>query len=227
MKKSNLKLVSLLCFISFTILISSCKKEDANLCEDEFLGFFRLLKSSTESIPFNKTTKLIFQDSLGDEVVMQFKVDSSNYNSGQVIYTGKCKYDETYEKEYRAEIDLYNYIISEVGDSLDMDFKIRLIVEPFNNNFGNVNVSDKLHLFRIVKNNSSDSEEVLTILVNQRELTYEELSNFPKPQSITLLGREFEDVYYDYNALAYYNYSYGLIAFRDWDNNLWVLNRTE
>lgn len=39
--------------------------------------------------------------------------------------------------------------------------------------------------------------------------------------------RDFTNVYYNYEENAYYNYSQGIIAFRDLDNKLWVLDRTE
>lgn len=197
------------------------------MCGEEDLGTFRLLETSLESIPYNKNTLLFFQDSLGNEISMQVEYDSALYFTGTGYFSGSCEYDETQRKTYRADINFYEYKINEVGDSLNVDFKLDLRVDPFNNNFGVVNVSDKLRLAIRGQNATNAWGVQLIILVNQRDIAEEELSNFPEPLNITLLGRDFENVYYDYNALVYYNYSKGLIAFRDWDKNLWVLDRIE
>lgn len=228
MKTEKLSFISgLIIFSTLLFTFSSCKKDDAaTLCADEDTGTFRLLENATESIPYNKNTLLYFQDSLGNEISMQVEYENGGYKSENYNYVTTCEFDENWEKRYITNLDLYEYNINEVGDSLKKNFKIVLRVDPFNNNFGVVNVSDKLYLLSMGQKATNGVVDLI-ILINRRDLTDEELSNFPEPLSITLLGRDFENVYYNYNALVYYNYSKGLIAFRDWDKNLWVLDRIE
>lgn len=229
MKTKKLSIISgLIIFSAFLFTFSSCKKDDsATLCADEDMGTFRLLENAIESIPYTSDTKLFFQDSLGNEISMEVEYENGGHDSGYNYFSTTCEYDSKLEKQIITDLDFYEYKISEVGDSINMNFKLDLRVDPFNNNFGVVNVSDKLLINQRSKTSTNAWVTQLIVLVNQRDLTDDELSNFPEPLNITLLGREFENVYYDYNAFVYYNYSQGLIAFRDWDNKLWVLDRAE
>jgi len=230
MKTEKLSLISgLIIFSTLLFTFSSCKKDDAaSLCADEDMGTFRLLENATESIPYNKNTLLYFQDSLGNEISMEVEYDKGGYNSGYNYFSTTCEYDNQLEKQYITDVDFYEYKISEVENTINMNFKLDLRVDPFNNNFGVVNVSDKLLISRRSETTSNSWETQLTILVNPRDLSEGEIAYYPKAvDNITLLGRDFMNVYYNNEDNVYYNYSQGLIAFKDRDNKLWVLDRIE
>ena len=142
MKTEKLSIISgLIIFSTLLFTFSSCKKDDAaTLCADEDMGTFRLYENATESIPYNKNTLLYFQDSLGNEISMQVEYENGVYKSENYNYIATCEFDENWEKRYITNLDLYEYNINEVGDSLKKNFKIVLRVDPFNNNFGELSI---------------------------------------------------------------------------------------
>lgn len=226
-QKLELPRLLLIAFLSLLTIIS-CKKDDlSDPCADEDLGEFRLLCNATNSIPYKENTKLFFQDSIGNQVEFDFDYGNGGYRTAEYYITTPCEFNNTKEKRYKINQDYYWYDINETSPSLNLKFFLSLRVDPYQE-FDEMEVSDQLEINRRNKADTNSMTVEIGILVNSRELTEEDINKFPKPiDNISLLGRTFHKVYSNLDSSFYYNYEKGIIAFTDWDEKLWVLEKTE
>jgi len=213
-------------------VISSCKKEsNEDLCAEEYLGEIFLVESSRNSIPFNENTSLYFQDSLENEAVFQFEVENEGYEVLDGFYQVPCEFDNSLVKIYQVRSDQYRYKISESTKTLNLTFLFHLQTQPSYDPFNIDKISDQLGVGRSSKTDSTSAWGInLNILVNPRNLNADEIKkiNFQSPvDEITLLNRTFYNVFISVGSNEYYSYEKGLVAFRDWDKKLWVLDKTE
>lgn len=213
-------------------LTSSCSKDKIeDLCAEEYLGEIYLLESSRNSIPYNENTSLYFQDSLGNETIFQIDMEYYGYKIRNFSHIQTCEYDNSLEKKYKVHKDKYSYVIKESAQTLNKRFLLRLETEPFYDPFSPVSydtIYDRLAVFIASKTDSTSYYSNLRILVNPRNLSENDIDDFIDPvEEITLLNKTFYSVFISKISKEYYNYEYGLIAFRDWDNKLWVLDKTE
>lgn len=135
-----------------------------------------------------------------------------------------CVFDNSIKINVTAKIDTYEFYLVTNSNFIDKDFLITLRA-TIGIHDDITHVYDVLYILTFPKNGGS-SISSLTIQVNQRDNFYiKEDNNFHNSYtSVTLNGRIFYDVYYDsYTKDIYYNYEFGLIAFRDNLNKLWVL----
>jgi len=221
--------LSLLLSIS---IISSCKKESIeDLCAEEYLGEMFLVESSRNSIPFNENTSLHFRDSLENETIFQFDAENEGYKVLNGFYHRPCEFDNSLEKIYKVRSDQYQYKISESTKTLNLTFLLHLQTQPSYDPFNIDKISDQLGVGRSSKTDSTSAWGInLNILVNPRNLSADEIKkiNFQSPvDEITLLNRTFYNVFISVGSNEYYSYEKGLVAFRDWDKKLWVLDKTE
>ncbi len=211
-------------------VISSCKKESIeDLCAEESLGEMFLVESSRNSIPFNENTRLYFYDSLENETVFQFELENEGYKLLDRYYLEPCEFDNSLEKIYKVNSDQYRYVISVSTKTLNLTFLLFLKTQPSYYPFNMDTISDQLGVFRSSKTDSTAAyASNLNILVNPRNLSEDDIKNYPTPvDEITLLNRTFYNVFIGQGSNEYYSYEAGLIAFRDWDKKLWVLDKTE
>ena len=226
-------LIVALILLFLVSVISSCKKESIEeQCAEEYLGEMYLLESSRNSIPYNKNTSLYFQDSLENETVFQVDMENVGYRIMNRYYSEPCEFDNSLEKIYKVRSDHYRYFISESTKTLNLTFLLVLDIQPSYYPFNINKISDELGVGRGSKTDSTTAAYGinLNILVDPRTLSEDEIKkrNFQSPvDEITLLNRTFYDVYISSNSKEYYNYELGLIAFRDYDEKLWVLDKTE
>ena len=228
MEKYYLLIALILFFLVSTT--SSCKKESIEeQCAEEYLGEISLLESSRNSIPYNENTSLYFRDSLENETIFQIDMEIEGYKEKwNVSYHFACEFDNSIQKIYNIKIDQYRYIISESANTLDKQFALHLAPEPSYNPFNIDTISDQLGVYKGRVSNSGAYATNLKILVNPRNLSEDEIKLFQSPvDEITLLNRTFYDVYISLDSKEYYNYEKGLVAFRDYDEKLWVLDKTE
>jgi hypothetical protein len=213
----------------FIVLISSCEKDKTGiLCGEVDYGTFRLLENSINSIPYQENTLMIFHDSIGNKAEFELDFENGGYEIENINSHVKCEDDTTLTKIYKTNIDYYRYDINEINDSLNLKFVIKLEVEPYFQNIGTLNVSDQLDILRRSKTVSYSYSRRLNVLVNSRELSEQDINLFTKPiENITLLGRTFHDAYSNLDTSFVYNYEFGMLAFKDWDDNLWVLKKSE
>ena len=209
--------------------ISSCKKESIEeQCAEEYLGEIYLIESSRNSIPYNENTSLYFQDSLENETIFQIDMENEGYKIWNGSIHEACEFDNSIQKIYKIKYDQYWYIISESAKTLDKQFALALATEPSPYPTNSETISDQLTVYKSRVSNSSAYVTNLKILVNPRNLSEDDIKRFQSPvDEITLLNRTFYDVYISSDSKEYYNYEAGLIAFRDYDEKLWVLDKTE
>lgn len=210
-------------------VISSCKKESIeDLCTEEYLGEMFLVESSRNSIAFNENTSLYFQDSLENETVFQFEIENEGYKVLDGFYHVPCEFDNSLVKIYTVRSDHYRYVISESTKTLNLTFLLHLQTQPSYYPFNIDTISDQLGVFRSSKTDSTEAyASNLNILVNPRNLSEDDIKNYRNPvDEITLLNRTFYNVFISNGSNEYYSYEAGLIAFRDWDKKLWVLDKT-
>ena len=210
-------------------VISSCKKESIeDLCAEEYGEMF-LVESSRNSIPFYENKSLYFQDSLENETVFQFEVENEGYKVLDRYYHVPCEFDNSLEKIYTVRADQYIYVISESTKTLNLTFLLNLQTQPSYYPFNIDIISDQLGVFRSSKTDSTAAYgSNLNILVNPRNLSDDDIKNYRNPvDEITLLNRTFYNVFISMDSNEYYSYEAGLIAFRDWDKKLWVLDKVE
>ena len=72
-------------------------------------------------------------------------------------------------------------------------------------------------------------QTMFVMLANQRTSTKDYSSVYRDYfESISVLNKTFSEVYtYDYIYRTYYNKEFGIVAFTDFDNQQWVLDRIE
>lgn len=212
-------------------VISSCEKESIeDLCTEESLGEIFLVESSRNSIPFNENTSLYFKDSLENETVFQFEVENDGYKVLDRFYHVICEFDTSLVKIYQVRSDQYRYYISESTKTLNLTFILHLQTQPSSYFPFNIDtISDQLGVLRSSKTDSTLAyANNLNILVNPRNLSEDNIKNYRNPvDEITLLNRTFYNVFISNGSNEYYSYEAGLIAFRDWDKKLWVLDKVE
>jgi len=226
-------IVSLIMIFSIT-LISSCKKESVNLCGEEYLGEMFLLESSRNSIPYIENTNLYFQDSLGNEIVLVVDMNNTGYKIEDGKYIIACEQDNSQQKEYGITTDSYRYLIVEKYDTLNILYSLTLEVRPSYTPFTIDSLAD---IIKVCSGSKFDTNSYsfgcnLTILVNPRNMKEKDLNWFQKNRKpvdeLTLLNKTFQNVYISQlDSNEFYNFEYGLIAFKDSDKKLWVLDRLE
>ena len=230
--KRDLTTIFLYTIIIFTFHLSlSCEQDNNEIieqiepCKDLELEYI-LLNDSFKSIPYNKFDKeLHFIDSLNNEVVFEFFqkerlfitgggiIDCPTDNSKRINVTAKCDHYSFYLASNSDEVDIEIYIALSAQLGLAQDYAF---------------VYDRLDIVAFPKNQASSSLSSLDIQVNQRENNYfSENNNFYNPvDSINLNGKVFYNVYYEpwpVKDYLYYNYEFGLIAFKNSSGKLWVL----
>ena len=216
----------------FLLIISSCKTKDPiNICEDEYVGEFRLLESSSISIPYSKNLNLFFKDSIGNEKVFEFDFDNGGYYITDSPYSTPCDANSSLEKYLIANTDNYHYRIYETSPSNDLRFLISLCAIPFSLGTEIVKLSDQFIVTRFLEitPQTNNYDIALILMVNRRDLKEEEIDSFPKPiEELELQGKIFNKVYTNIDSSLYYNYELGIIAFKDQEkNHLWVLEKME
>lgn len=214
----------------FLFSLVACEKDnkvldeegiETNSCADLELEHF-LLNDSFISIPYTREKSLLFIDSLNNEIVFDF------FQKERLFYTtqGKinCEFDNSIKINVTAKIDTYEFYLVTNSNFIDREFLISLRATlGIHNDISYI--YDVLNVIAFPKN-GGNSLSALTIQVNQRDNFYiKEDNNFHDSTiGVTLNGKVFYNVYYDnYRNDIYYNYEFGLIAFRDNSNKLWVL----
>ena len=221
--------IYILIIIISILFIHSCKKDSISLCGEEFLGEMYLLESSRNSIPYNENSNLFFQDSLGNEILFEVDMNNRGYEVWDGHFSMQCEHDPTQQKVYGVIFDDYRYYLIDKSDSLNIRFLIELSVSASSDPFTIDTVSDRLHIHRSSKYDTVSYASNLQIIVNPRNMPENEVDWFEKPvEELQLLDKTFNDVYIsNLDSNEYYNYESGLIAFKDWDGKLWVLDRVE
>lgn len=215
--------------VSISFFTISCSKDDESLCNSQNVGEFHLLENSISCIPYGNDLKLIFQDSIGNQVSLIFDYNNGGFGSIENDFVTSCEYDNLLEKVYHAKYDFYKYNIFDEADSLKIKYYLYLYTNPFSREFGNTKISDQLAIYeRSVRDTTTFFSE-FSILVNRRDLSMEEeIQYFPQSTSkLILFNKSFTNIYSNNKSTVFYSFELGLIAFRDHDNKLWVLDHTE
>ena len=203
-----------------------------NLCVEEYLGEMFLLESSRNSIPYIENTNLYFQDSLGNEIVLVVDMNNTGYKIWDSQHIMACEQDTSQQKKYGITIDNYRYLIVEKYNTLNIRYDLTLEVRPSYTPFTIDSVADILKVCRGSKNDTNSYGCNLTVLVNPRNMREKDLNWYQKNRKpvdeLTLLNKTFQNVYISQlDSNEFYNYEFGLIAFKDWQKKLWVLDRLE
>lgn len=227
--RKKIDCINILIIIISILFIHSCKKDSIRLCGEEFLGEMFLLESSRNSIPYNENSNLFFNDSLGNEILFEVDMNNLGYEVWDSDFSMQCEHDPSQQKVYEVIHDVYRYYITDKSDSLNIRFLIHLSADPSRDPFTVDSVSDRLHVHRRSKYDTISYASNLQIIVNPRNMRENEVDWFQKPvEELQLLDKTFNDVYISLlDSNEYYNYESGLIAFKDWDGKLWVLDRVE
>lgn len=220
---------TLFVFLSLLILFS-CKKEEPidtpDMCAEKFVGEFKLLENARSSIPYLENTRLFFKDVNGHQAIYEFLYANRGYDILSISTTQPCESDSSRAQIVKASSDSYLYLINEVTDIINMKFMVRLNVEPFFQD--TIAASDQLGVSISYDSIGPDYTGTLTLLINPREIPQQAITHFSKPlEEVVLIDRTFFNVYTNADFSFFYNYEQGIIAFKDKEKHLWVLEKTE
>ena len=231
MKTLAKQLGILLILIAIILSGNSCSKDNDNPnendpCREEFVGEYFLLENARNSIPYNQDLLIYFNDSIGNQVVFEIKMDNKGLEPINYSMQIPCEFDKSREKIYLAKGEGFLYFIEDPLDSLGISFTLR--VSNSFNALDSVRVFDNLMLHMDNSPDNNTSDDYISFIVNERELTDDQIAMYPLPiEEVTLLNKTFNGVYTNSAGKTFYNYAVGLIGFRDKTDNLWVFEKTE
>ncbi|WP_340113484.1 hypothetical protein [Maribellus mangrovi] len=209
--KNFIQLFVLAVIISFTV-VSCSKTED--------LGEYTLMEGTKDALPYTEDLLLTFSDSLGNQTEFVYEADQDGYGMGYqegVSGTGN---------EYSAKIEKYGCYIGEVDDALNVEFRVGVGVNVDYET--NLEIIDMLSATISYYNDGNYDEDYIQVVVNPRDASSEYISTFQEPMAeLTLLGKTFQNVYESKRSKLYFTSDTGIVGFRDLDNKLWVLEKTE
>lgn len=212
------------------LLVISCKNGDPDLppdlCGEEFVGEFRLLEDSRISIPYLENRLLYFKDADGRQAKFEFLFGDGGYKLESMSASQPCQFDSSRRQVKIASVDGYQFFINEVTEFIQMKFMLDLSVKPFFQD--TIAVSDQLTVSVGFDSQSPDYAKTLTLLVNPRDLPIQSVNLFPKPiEEVVLIDKTFYNVFTNSDFSFFYNNDLGIIAFKDKNKHLWVLDKTE
>lgn len=224
-----LERIILSCVIIFLLLSCSKNQEEplSASCNDEHLGQFNLLNSSLRAMPYQVGQKLIFTDSMNNEVSFSVFIPENNPDT---LYCDRafrdfCEHDTKVINIYRYDCQCINRHLKSNYQDFDFTLNITLDTKLFNlSDRDDLRQTDEIALYKEPFDGGNlDVNSYMHIMVDERNFTrYAEVFLEPIP-SITLQGRSFKDVYLESNGHIYYNYEYGVVALTDSTGKLWVL----
>lgn len=221
------------------LVLLSCTKTE-KCPPDEILGSLSLIGESRNFLPYANIRYLEFIDSAALDTAVLYSLNSLILDSSRTVIENICLEDEEradrfYQSEHRT-VDFFD---------LDTSRKFRI--------FGNLGVNedflsdsstlenpvlyDELKL-TVHRSNPSLSGAVATLefVANDRgnagrfsDSLISRLQRFPLMPSVRINDSVFQDVYEFRNgdSLSFYFKPYrGVVAFRDFQNKWWTLNKT-
>lgn len=224
MKIGNLLL---LCLVFFVASCSTDIVDNDFYCEKkgEYLGDYPLEPASDSLFPYEINQKLIFVNAANEEVTLE-QMNYSNTSSIMNIRTvcggpnlPAYEFDSYTHHEKRAQYrstDYQHYIMVQVNNQ---------VIERTDNTFY---VMDMLTVYGATYINFVASDRGNPDLVPD----YLTGDGIQRLADTTLLGYTFEDVYFYKNSFTtttelFYNPTFGVVAYRRYDGELWVLDRIE
>ena len=230
----------LLLFCAFLIFSCSSDKDDSHdqgiPCETEDIdiGIIDLDEESYDYLPYTGCEVIHYKNEQGDEVYFD-----TLYNKGfatKIFWRFDIQCESGAKNNYTFFSDQLNYSFK--CDSLELNFIIGIGTENVSSQplffdelgmllaaYSTDNRLDtiiKMDIVASFKGNEVEIEEELT-----RSIKYEYY------EEVVLLGKSFKNVYHRNrpaeNLLTdlYYNKEFGIFAFRDLDDVLWVFDRFE
>lgn len=234
MIKSKTSIIVLL-FLSITVLLNSCTKDadeidilDEENCTDLDLGEFKLLDDSINKLAYADQSKIIFVDSLGNEV--EFTISESDVFEGEsTSYRyDVCEIGDTVRYIYRGENKFF--IIN--NDSLELNLRLWLDVEAYiqpevrDSNY----IADFLEIYCRTPDSQTTRRLVFSHIINARSWPEEESYVMPI-SDIEIYGKTFSNVlkmtYKTEITQVMFNYEFGIISFTDLRDKLWRFDRME
>lgn len=210
--KIILKLMSHLIIVVFIASACSDDKED--------LGEFTLMESSKNVLPYTEDVQVTFVDTLGNTALFA-------YRSKVDYWSGERHHDllSPLGQEYSSKTEIFGYHLGEVDRVLDVDFKIEVSVNVGFHN-GDVEITDVLTTTLNYYNGAY--VDFIQKVLHPRSAASEHLEAFHQPKAqMTLLGKIFNNVYESQRSTLFLNDEFGIVAFRDYDRKLWVLDKIE
>jgi len=218
--------------ILLTLLAISCAKEETPsvapaCCDPVFLGQYLLMPGSRNAIPYQADATLYFKDESGNEVAFTLRNDDDGYDTTDMGTGRNCPCDTNFIQTLKASGDAYYYFLKQPDLSFDIRFLITLSTYPFHGD--EYLAADILEISIQDPNDTTSFGGALLVLVDPRNLTEEYLKWYKAApaDSLQLSGITFYDVYAEEDSLVFYNYEKGLVAFKDRQDKLWVLDRVE
>lgn len=226
-------LQKLVFLIFLGLFIYSCKKEESdtkelNKCAEEFIGSFSLQKDTRSILPYQNITTISFKNEGGNKVLFTFSEKFDGYIVGGVTILSVCKEDSSKQKIYKAKSEGFRYYVKSDQDSLGFSFIINIgtIFTDFTDS-PEFSVSDVLYIER--RSTVTKEDEItqlpgqIRILVNRGSLHDNYLNNFNLPvESVSILNKEFKNVFVAFDSTLFYNTEKGLVGFKDTLNSIWV-----
>lgn len=210
--KNILKLASHLIIVVFIASACSDDKED--------LGEFVLMEDSKNALPFTESVHITFIDSLGNTAL--YKYDS------EVDYWSGERHNDLFSplgQEYSSKTEVCGYHLGEVDKVLDVDFNIELGVNVGFQD-GGVEITDVLTASLNYYNGKY--YDYIQMVLHPRTASAEHIESFIQPQAqVTFLGKSFNNVCESQRSTLFINDEFGIVAFRDSENTLWVLDKIE
>lgn len=208
----------------FTLVLSACSVEpliDPANKYDINMGFYPLLEESVGMMPYKGKTRVVFVDSLGNEVEFQIEPDPVTWQLGFKLYN--------YDFYEPGDTVLYRYMMEHKSiymhnDSLDFQLEITLHPLPYWPEPQHGYVADHIRIDIALPPNIS--YPMLKDIINQRTWP-EPLYAADRLGAILIHGRTFNNVRISraYRYQVYYNDDLGIVSFIDHSGRTWRFDR--
>lgn len=197
------------------IMATSCSDDDIDL------GEFNLMEGSKSAVPYQEDLLITFKDSLGNQAVFEFDTSQSGFSN-----MGHLDMSAPNGEDYSAKVETYEVYLGEPEPILGIEFRVnvRVSVDFLND----VEITDMLIVDMDYYKEGYHLAHFIEQVVNPRGASAAYIEQFPDAiNEITLLDKTFQDVYVSQHSTIYYNHEFGVIAFRDSNNKLWVYDNVE
>jgi len=223
----TLLLVSILVVLIFSNYSCNDQNEKDLCCETATeLGEYKLMPNSLKnSIPYDTNLRIYFNDSLDNEIYLEFITSQLGYRSNVLHGSEReCPCDANQWQTYWASTERYVYDLFEPQNILNMSFHLSL-----NNRwYGSASLVCDVLWVSYATDNPNMRWGLVKLLVDQRELTAEYIEQFMVPKdSVFINGQTYFQVYVNEDNKMFYNNTIGIIAFSDRQEKMWYFNRIE
>jgi hypothetical protein len=207
-----------------SLLFFACHKEDLVLTP---IDPFTILPNSGKFLsPYYGKDQVVFVDSLGNELIFKVKTSLNDIKNYAWRFYDVNMVGDTVEKLYPCTGD--KVILTDTSNTLQFSLEVFPELYLPTTDSSSVKTVDRAFIW-FHKKSYPHIYSVYSKILDARDSTEPHHSwsfNIIEPTR-TFLGQSFSDVehtdYTNPHALIYYNNTYGIVAFSDYDHKIWRL----